>query len=195
MELKWLLENNSEENEVTFSVYSVTFVSSISDGGEFQHPCDIAVDYKRDDRLIVTDFNNNRVQVREGTYTAKHAQLATNLLTSCNRLVINKPISECVRMANCDSLLTTNLLKVVDRLVFKTCYPQACCKLFQQVVTSLQMTSCNKPVFNRLVTTWWNWQVWCNLLTSFNKSVKLITCSKSEAVWAWPVSYVAPAFL
>ena len=141
-----------DANEVTFSVHSLTFVSSISDGGEFQHPCDIAVDYKRDDRLIVTDFNNNRVQVREGTYTAKHAQLATKLLTSCNRLVINKPISECVRMA-CDSLLTTNLLKVVDRLVFKTCYSQACCKLFQQVVTSLQMTSCNKPVFNRLVTT------------------------------------------
>ena len=31
--------------------------------GEFQHPCGIAVDYKHDDRLIVTDFNNNRVQV------------------------------------------------------------------------------------------------------------------------------------
>ena len=35
-------------------------------------------------------------------------------------------------------------------LVVKTCYPQACCKLFQQVVTSLPMTSCNKPDFNRL---------------------------------------------
>ena len=29
--------------------------------------------------------------------------------------------------------------------------PQACYKWFQQVVTSLQMTSCNKPDFNRLV--------------------------------------------
>ena len=28
------------------------------------------------------------------------------------------------------------------RLIVKTCYPQACCKLFQQVVTSLQMTNC-----------------------------------------------------
>ena len=37
------------------------------------------------------------------------------------------------------------------KLIVKTCYPQACCKLFQQVVTSLQMTSCNKPDFNRLV--------------------------------------------
>lgn len=44
--------------------YSLTSVQHISGCGEFQHPCDIAVDYKRDDRLIVTDFNNNRVQVR-----------------------------------------------------------------------------------------------------------------------------------
>ena len=33
------------------------------------------------------------------------------------------------------------------KLIVKTCYPQACCKLFQQVATSLQMTSCNKPWF------------------------------------------------
>ena len=39
----------------------------------------------------------------------------------------------------CDSLLTTSLLQVVNRQV-QTCYQQAGCKLFQQVVTSLQMT-------------------------------------------------------
>ena len=43
----------------------------------------------------------------------------------------------------CDSLLTTSVLQVVNRLVckliVKTCYPKAFCKLFQQVVTSLQM--------------------------------------------------------
>ena len=33
------------------------------------------------------------------------------------------------------------------KLIVKTCYPQACCKLFQQVITSLQMTSCNKLDF------------------------------------------------
>ena len=42
------------------------------------------------------------------------------------------------------------------KLIAKTCYPQACCKLFQQVGTSLQMTSCNKPDFNTPVATWWN---------------------------------------
>ena len=32
-------------------------------------------------------------------------------------------------------------------------YTQACCKFLQQVVTSLQMTSCNKPDLNRLFAT------------------------------------------
>ena len=70
----------------------------------------------------------------------------------------------------CDSFLTTSLLQV-DRV--KTCYSQAYYNLFHQIVTSLQMANCNKPDFNRLVETWWNWQVWCNLLTSRNKPVKL----------------------
>ena len=38
------------------------------------------------------------------------------------------------------------------KLIAKTCYP-LCCKLFQQVVTSLQVTRCNKPDFNRLFAT------------------------------------------
>ena len=66
-----------------------------------------------------------------------------------------KPKSECVRMA-CDSLLTTSLLQVVNSFVaslMSKLVVQACCKLFQQVVTSLQMTSCNEPDFNRLFVT------------------------------------------
>ena len=43
-----------------------------------------------------------------------------------------------------------------SKLIFKTCYPQARCKLFQQVVASLQITSCNKL----------DWRVFCNLLTT-----------------------------
>ena len=50
-----------------------------------------------------------------------------------------------------DSLSMTSLLQVVDqqtchKLIVKTCYPQACCKLFQQVLANLQMTSYNKLV-------------------------------------------------
>ena len=56
-------------------------------------------------------------------YTAKRGQFAAILILACCKLII------------------------------QTCYPQACCKLFQQVVTSLQMTSCGKPVVNRLVAT------------------------------------------
>ena len=93
----------------------------------------------------------------DGIYTAKKAQVATSLLTSCNNLLQQADI-RCVRMP-CDSLLTTSLLQVINRLV--ACWlsklvisMQACYKLFQQVVKSLQMTNCNKPDFNRLVATW-----------------------------------------
>ena len=82
-------------------------------------------------------------------------------------------------------LVTTSLLQVVNRLV-ASCLQTCCkfitstrCNLFQQVVTSLQMTSCNKPDLNRLIATWWNCQACCNLLTSWNKLVKLTTCNKS----------------
>ena len=37
------------------------------------------------------------------------------------------------------------------KLIVKTCYQQACLKLFQQVVKSLQITSCNKPCFKDLL--------------------------------------------
>ena len=59
------------------------------------------------------------------------------------------------------------------KLIVQTCYPQLCCNLFQQVVTSVQMTSCDKPDFNRLVATWWNC---CYLLTSCNKPVTGLWC-------------------
>ena len=68
-------------------------------------------------------------------------------------LLDHKPVASCQRTCY--------------KLTIKTCYPRACCKLFQQVVTSLQTTSCKKPDFNRLVETWSNWQVRCNLLTRF----------------------------
>ena len=43
--------------------------------------------------------------------------------------------------------LSTDLLQVGCQNLLPI---QACCKLFQQIVTSLQMTSCNKPDFDRL---------------------------------------------
>ena len=62
----------------------------------------------------------------------------------------------------CNSLLTTNLLQVG-----KTCYPHACCKLFQQVVTGVHIMYCNKPISNRVVVeTCKNAQVVTDLVTS-----------------------------
>ena len=81
------------------------------------------------------------------------------LISSHYQLVIDKPISGCVRMA-CDSLLTTKSVascqQTCCKLIVKTCYPQACFKLFQRVAASVQMTSCNKPDFNWLVAVSWN---------------------------------------
>ena len=118
--------------------------------------------------------------------TPKLQQVCWHLVTVC----YNKQISGIVRMA-CDSLweqvcckLSTGLLQAVNRVVASWLFQQACRNLFQQVVTSLRMTSYNKPDFNRLVATWWNWQACCNLLTSCNKPIKLTTCSKSEAFLA-----------
>ena len=48
------------------------------------------------------------------------------------------------------------------KFTVKPCYQQACYKFIQQVVTSLQITSCKKPDFNRLVGTWSNSQVCYN---------------------------------
>ena len=82
-------------------------------------------------------------------------QVAASLLTSCNRLVINKPISGCVRMAY-DSFMTTSLLQVVKRLGANS---------FSNFVihkfAASCLTSCNKSAndylqhadFNRLVAT------------------------------------------
>ena len=63
-------------------------------------------------------------------------------------------------------------------------HTQACCKLFQQVVTSLQMTNRNKPDLNRLCYNLMKLTNAYNLLTSCNESVKLTTCNKPVRVSA-----------
>ena len=58
-------------------------------------------------------------------YTAKNAQVATRLLTSCNRLVINKLILGCVHMA-CNSLLTTSQYQYVFAWLATACWQRTC---------------------------------------------------------------------
>ena len=64
------------------------------------------------------------------------------------------------------SVLNSNLLNVNCQNLLSTGLP----KLLQQVVASLQMKSCHKPDFKRLLITWWNWD---------NRQVKLTTCNNS----------------
>ena len=88
-------------------------------------------------------------------YAAKNAQNATSLLTFCNNLLQQADIRMCLHGLRqlVDDKSVASCQQTCCKLIVKTCYPQACCKLFQQVVTSLQMTSYNKPDFNRLVAT------------------------------------------
>ena len=44
---------------------------------------------------------------------------------------------------NADKKHIASCQQTCCKLIVKTFYPKACCKLFQQVVTSLQTTSCN----------------------------------------------------
>ena len=77
----------------------------------FNHQCSLM-----DKVSLLQTLSFHLQSILRHIYTDKTAQIATSLLTSCNRLVINKPISGCVRVA-CDSLLTTSLLPVVNRFV------------------------------------------------------------------------------
>ena len=54
----------------------------------------------------------------------------------------------------CDGKFVASCPPSCPKLIVKICYPQACCRLFQLVVTSLrQITSCNKPDVHVLVAT------------------------------------------
>ena len=73
------------------------------------------------------------------------------------------------------------------KLIIETFYPQAWCKLFQQLAESLQISSCNKSDFHKLAASWWSQQTCWNLLTTCIKLVKFTsstTCSKSVAFLA-----------
>ena len=86
-------------------------------------------------------------------------QVTTRLLTSYNRVVINKLMSGCV----CWWLATVaSCQQTCCKLIVKTYFPQACCKLFQQVVTSLQM----RKVTTSLILTCWGQSCWAELSTS-----------------------------
>ena len=88
-------------------------------------------------------------------YTAKNAQVVSSLLTSYNNLLQQADIR--MRSHGLRQLVTTSLLQVVKNFLEVNCQNVSLtgysCKLFQQVVTSLQITNCNKPDFNKLVAT------------------------------------------
>lgn len=82
----------------------------------------------------------------------------------------NKPISGCVRISSY-SLLKTSLLQVVNRLAW----------IFTDLLQLVVSTSCSKCTnekvqqapFQQSYFTWWNWQVYCQLMASCDKAIKL----------------------
>ena len=82
--------------------------------------------------------------------TAKNVNVATRLWTSCNRLDQQADVrmrSHGLRQLVNDKSVAS-CQQTCFKLIVKTCHLQACCKLFEQIVTSLEMTSCNKPDLN-----------------------------------------------
>ena len=113
-------DSDQEENSHIFLVFNRSNVEQIP------HRCAYNK-YKR--RLLIH-------------YTAKNAQVATSLSTSCNNLSQQADLT----------MRSHGLRQLVHDKSVASCQ-QTCYKLFQQVVTSLQLTNCNKPDFNRLVAT------------------------------------------
>ena len=93
-------------------------------------------------------------------------EIYKNIIDNLNSSIVYTQQKTCKQTCNCQAdirMRSHGLRQLVDensvavcqqtcfKLIVKTCYSQACCKLLQQVVTSLQMTSCNKPDFKDLL--------------------------------------------
>ena len=81
-------------------------------------------------------------------YTTKNAQVAVRPVTCCNNLLQQADIrmrSHGLRQLVYDKSIVS-CQQTSHKLIVKTCYPQACFKLFQYVLASLQMTNYYKLV-------------------------------------------------
>ena len=97
-------------------------------------------------RYCAEQFKLSQSRVSQLTDTC---DLHNQMGTSCNKSV--DIYQDVLQLADVKSLASCQ--QTCCKLIVETCYPQARCKLFQQVVGSLQMTSCNKPDFSRLLAT------------------------------------------
>ena len=106
----------------------------------------------------VTPFSSRRnsVFITEPKMSKLHQECwRLAILRSFYQQVDNRIYSHGLRTLVDDKSFVASCQQTCCKLIVKTRYPHVCCKLFQQVVPSLQMTSCNKPDFNRFVATWW----------------------------------------
>ena len=83
---------------------------------------------------------------------AKSAQVATSLLTSRNNLL--QQVDVRMRLHGLRQLVDDKFVascqQTCCKMIVQICWAMGLLQLFQQVVTSLQITNCNKPDFNRV---------------------------------------------
>ena len=104
---------------------------------------------------MTANLNTAHKRKSRSSLHSQNAQIVTSLSTSCNNLLQQVDIrirSHGLRQL-VDDKSVASCQQTCCKLIVQTCYQQARCKWFQQVVTCLQMTNCSKPDFNRLVAT------------------------------------------
>ena len=120
-------------------------------------------------------------------HSRKHvscSKSAVGLLPCCHQADIRMRSHRLLRFDNNKSAASCQ--QACWKLIVKTFYPQAWCKLFQQVW------------FSQTCCTWWSQQTCCNLLTTCIKPLKSTTCSKSVpflAVYGRSFHNMAPLYL
>ena len=118
------------------------------------------------------------LKIRCATMHILPTHLATDLLWQANIRMHNH--MACYSLLTTSySLLTTTLLQVVNSLDASWLSNLGLPQVVSTNCNKSAMVSCNKADFNRLVATWWDWQVCCKLLTSCNKPIRLTACNKS----------------
>ena len=86
---------------------------------------------------------------------ASCSKSAAGLLPCCHQADIRMRSHRLLRLD--DDKFVVSCQQAWCKLIVKTFYPQASCKLFQQLAASLQISSCNKSDFHRLaeyITCW-----------------------------------------
>ena len=125
--------------------------------------------------------------------TRKLHQACCRLVTLLDQANIRMRLHRFSLLRLVDNKSAASCQQTCCKLITETFYSQAWCKLFQQLIASLQISSCNKSDFRRLSVTWWIQQAccklitetfysqaWCKLFQQLIASLQISSCNKSD---------------